>query len=89
MNAYLRDKASIAIRNDNSRRVLCTARNRQFVVMSLKPKKDIGAEVHELDQFSRVEQVQGEAVLDGVVHHTRADAEADIAHFDGKTSEQP
>ena len=24
---------------------------------------------------------------DGVVHHTRADAEADNEHFDGKTSE--
>ena len=24
---------------------------------------------------------------DGVVHHTRADAEADTEHFDGKTSE--
>lgn len=26
---------------------------------------------------------------DGVVHHTRADAEADTEHFDGKTSESP
>jgi hypothetical protein len=24
---------------------------------------------------------------DGVVHHTRADAEADNEHFDGKTTE--
>jgi mannose-6-phosphate isomerase-like protein (cupin superfamily) len=24
---------------------------------------------------------------DGVVHHTRADADADTEHFDGKTSE--
>ena len=24
---------------------------------------------------------------DGVVHHTRADAEADTEHFDGKTTE--
>jgi mannose-6-phosphate isomerase-like protein (cupin superfamily) len=24
---------------------------------------------------------------DGVVHHTRVDAEADTEHFDGKTSE--
>ena len=97
--------------------------------MALKPREEIGAEVHKLDQFFRVEHGSGEAVLDGVrtairagfavvvpagarhniintgteplklytlyappnhrdgvVHHTRADAEADTEHFDGKTS---
>jgi mannose-6-phosphate isomerase-like protein (cupin superfamily) len=34
--------------------------------MSLEPQEDIGAEVHKLDQFFRVEQGHGEAVLDGV-----------------------
>jgi len=34
--------------------------------MSLKPREEIGAEVHKLDQFFRVEQGSGEAVLDGV-----------------------
>jgi mannose-6-phosphate isomerase-like protein (cupin superfamily) len=34
--------------------------------MSLKPKEEIGAEVHKLDQFFRVEEGSGEAVLDGV-----------------------
>lgn len=33
--------------------------------MSLKPKEEIGAEVHKLDQFFRVEAGTGEAVLDG------------------------
>ncbi len=97
--------------------------------MALKPKEEIGAEVHKLDQFFRVEEGSGEAVLDGVrtairagfaivvsagaehnintggvplklytlyappihqdgvVHHTRADAEADTEHFDGRTTE--
>jgi mannose-6-phosphate isomerase-like protein (cupin superfamily) len=98
--------------------------------MALKPGEEIGAEVHKLDQFFRVEEGTGEAVLDGehtairagfavlvpagarhniintgtvpmklytlyapphhrdgVVHHTRADAEADNEHFDGKTTE--
>jgi mannose-6-phosphate isomerase-like protein (cupin superfamily) len=98
--------------------------------MALGPKEEIGAEVHKLDQFFRVEEGSGEAVLDGVrtpihagfavlvpagtnhnivntgsvplklytlyappnhrdgvVHHTRADAEADSEHFDGKTTE--
>jgi len=34
--------------------------------MALKPKEEIGMEVHTLDQFFRVEEGTGEAVLDGV-----------------------
>jgi len=40
--------------------------------MALKPKEEIGAEVHKLDQFSRVEQGTGEAILDGVTMTIRA-----------------
>ena len=130
MKGYVQDIESVATGNDDFRRVLYTARNCQLVVMALKPQEDIGAEVHKLDQFFRVEQGHGEAVLDGVktaikagyavvvpagarhniintgteplklytiysppnhrdgvVHHTRVDAEADTEHFDGKTSE--
>jgi mannose-6-phosphate isomerase-like protein (cupin superfamily) len=131
MKGYVQDIESVATGNDDFRRVLYTARNCQLVVMALKPQEDIGAEVHKLDQFFRVEQGHGEAVLngvktaikagyavvvpagerhniintgteplklytiysppnhrDGVVHHTRADADADTEHFDGKTSDQ-
>jgi mannose-6-phosphate isomerase-like protein (cupin superfamily) len=130
MKGYVQDIESIATGNDNFRRVLYTARNCQLVVMSLKPQEDIGAEVHKLDQFFRVEAGRGEAELDGVrtaiqaghavlvpagtrhniintgseplklytlyappnhrdgvVHPTRADAQADTEHFDGKTTE--
>lgn len=130
MKGYVQDIEGVATRNEEFRRVLYTAKNCQLVVMALKPKEEIGAEVHTLDQFFRVEQGTGEAVLDGVrsiiragfavlvpagarhniintgaeplklytiysppnhrdgvVHHTRADAEADTEHFDGKTSE--
>jgi len=34
--------------------------------MALKPKEDIGVEVYKLDQFFRVKQGTGEAVLNGV-----------------------
>ena len=34
--------------------------------MALKVGEDIGIEVHKLDQFFRVEQGNGEAILDGV-----------------------
>jgi mannose-6-phosphate isomerase-like protein (cupin superfamily) len=127
---FVQDIEGLAIKNDEFRRVLYTAKHCQLVVMSLKPKEEIGAEVHKLDQFFRVEEGSGEAVLngvrtairagfavivpagmnhniintgsvplklytlyappnhrDGVVHHTREDAEADNEHFDGKTTE--
>ena len=127
---YVADIESLARKNDDFRRVLYTAKNCQLVLMALKPTEEIGAEVHQLDQFFRVEEGAGEAVLDGVrteiragfavvvpagathyivntgnlplklytlcappnhrdgvVHHTRADAEADTEHFDGHTTE--
>jgi mannose-6-phosphate isomerase-like protein (cupin superfamily) len=130
MKGYVQDIEAIANGSSDFRRVLYTARACQLVVMALKPQEDIGAEVHKLDQFFRVESGRGEAVLngvrtpiqagyavvvpagarhniintgteplklytlyappnhrDGVVHHTRADAEADTEHYDGKTSE--
>ena len=131
MRGYVQDIESIAVKNEDFRQVLYTARSCQLVVMALKPKEEIGAEVHKLDQFFRVEEGSGDAVLDGVktairagfavvvpagtkhniintgsaplklytiyappnhrdgvVHHTRAEAEADNEHFDGKTTEQ-
>jgi mannose-6-phosphate isomerase-like protein (cupin superfamily) len=130
MKGFVKDIESLAVKNIELRQVLYTAKHCQLVVMSLKSKEEIGAEVHKLDQFFRVEEGTGEAVLDGVrtairagfavivpagakhniintgtvplklytlyappnhrdgvVHHTRADAEADNEHFDGKTTE--
>ncbi len=130
MKGFVQNIEDLATVNEDFRRVLYTAKNCQLVVMSLKPKEQIGAEVHHLDQFFRVEQGIGEAVLDGVrstiragsaivvpagvnhnivntgnaplklytiyappnhrdgvVHHTREEAEADNEHFDGKTTE--
>jgi len=66
MKGYVQDIEGIAIKNDEFRRVLYTAKNCQLVVMALKPKEEIGAEVHKLDQFFRVEEGSGEAVLDDV-----------------------
>jgi mannose-6-phosphate isomerase-like protein (cupin superfamily) len=130
MKGFVQDIEGLAVQNDEFRRVLYTAKHCQLVIMALKPKEEIGAEVHKLDQFFRVEVGTGEAVLggvrttiragfaivvpagtkhniintgnvplklytlyappnhrDGVVHHSRADAEADKEHFDGKTTE--
>jgi mannose-6-phosphate isomerase-like protein (cupin superfamily) len=130
MKGFVQDIESLAVKSDDFRRVLYTAKNCQLVLMSLKAGEEIGAEVHTLDQFFRVEEGTGEAVLDGartairagfavvvpaganhniintggvplklytiyappnhrdgVVHHTREEAEADNEHFDGKTTE--
>jgi mannose-6-phosphate isomerase-like protein (cupin superfamily) len=130
MKGFVKDIESIAVKNEDFRQVLYTAKNCQLVVMALKPKEEIGMEVHKLDQFFRVEEGMGEAILDGVhtaikvgfavlvpagakhnivntgkvplklytlyappnhrdgvVHHTRAEAEKDNEHFEGKTTE--
>ena len=130
MKGFVQDIEDLAVKNVEFRRVIYTAKHCQLVLMALKPHEEIGAEVHTLDQFFRVEEGSGEAVLegvrtairagfavivpagtnhniinsgsvplklytlysppnhrDGVVHHTRADAEADDEHFDGKTTE--
>jgi mannose-6-phosphate isomerase-like protein (cupin superfamily) len=130
MKGFVKDIEGLAVENQEFRRVVYTAKFCQLVLMALKPKEEIGAEVHTLDQFFRVEEGTGEAVLDGVrteiragfavvvpaganhniintgnvplkfytlyappnhrdgvVHHTRADAEADNEHFDGRTTE--
>ena len=130
MKGFVKNIEDIAVENDAFRRVLYTAKNCQLVVMALKPKEEIGMEIHSLDQFFRVEEGTGEAILDGVrtaisagfavlvpaganhniintggvplklytlyappnhldgvVHLTRDEAEADNEHFDGKTTE--
>ena len=131
MNGYVLNLEEATRKNNDFRRVLYTARNSQLVLMSLKPGEEIGEEVHTLDQFIRVDQGKGKAVLDGVehdltdgyavvvpagarhniindssaedmkiytvysppehrdgvIHHTKEEAENDDEEFDGKTTE--
>lgn len=132
MTGFVKDIEQLAVDNRDFRQVLYTAQHCQLVLMSLGPGEEIGAEVHHLDQFFRVEEGSGEARLDdlrtpiragfavivpagvnhnivntgavdlklytlysppnhrdGVIHHTRADAEADTEEYDGITTEQP
>jgi len=54
------------LENGNFRKVLYTGKHSQLVLMSLKPKEEIGAEVHkDNDQFFRFEAGQGKCVIDG------------------------
>jgi len=68
MKGYVINIEKATKENTSFRNVLYTAKNSQLVVMSLRPKEDIGEEVHELDQFIRIEDGVGKAVLDGVEH---------------------
>ena len=54
------------LENGNFRKVLYTGKNSQLVLMSLKPKEEIGMEVHDKnDQFFRFEQGEGKVEIDG------------------------
>lgn len=130
MNGYITNIEKASLENENFRKVLYTDKNSQLVLMSLVAGEDIGEEVHDVDQFLRIEKGMGTAILndishdltdgsvivvpagvkhniintggesmklyslympphhrDGTVHATKAEAEADNEHFDGKTTE--
>ena len=71
MKGYVTNIEQESLANENFRKVLYTDERVQLVVMALKPLEDIGAEVHQLDQFIRVEGGEGKAVLNGVEHAIR------------------
>lgn len=66
MKGYIANIEKLSLENENFRQVLYTAKNSQLVLMSLLPGEEIGEEVHEVDQFLRVERGVGQAVLGGV-----------------------
>jgi len=68
MKGYIENIEKATKENENFRRVLYTAKNSQLVLMTLRPGEEIGEEVHTLDQFIRIEEGEGKAVLDGVEH---------------------
>ncbi|HEX6176453.1 MAG TPA: cupin domain-containing protein, partial [Candidatus Binatia bacterium] len=68
MKGYVTNIEDDTMKNKDFRRVLYTGKNSQLVLMSLRPKEEIGLETHSLDQFIRVEAGRGIAVLDGVEH---------------------
>lgn len=131
MKGFVTNIEKETLGNEDFRRVLYTAENSQLVVMCIAPNDDIGEEVHDVDQFIRIEKGEGQSVLndverdltdgsvivipagvkhnikntsatepmklytlyspphheDGVVHHTKAEAEKDNEHFVGETTD--
>jgi mannose-6-phosphate isomerase-like protein (cupin superfamily) len=68
MKGYVSNIEKETLENNDFRRVLYTGKHSQLVLMSLKPGEEIGEEVHEVDQFLRIEAGSGKAILDGVEH---------------------
>jgi mannose-6-phosphate isomerase-like protein (cupin superfamily) len=68
MKGYIVNIEKETLENTNYRKVLYTSKNSQLVVMNIQPGDEIGSEVHELDQFIRIESGQAKAILDGVEH---------------------
>ena len=69
MKGYVANIEELTEQNSDFRRVLYTGHHVQLVLMALKPGEDIGEEVHAThDQFFRVEQGEGQIVIDGATH---------------------
>ena len=68
MKGFVTNIEKDSLENEYFRKVLFTTPRLQLVVMSLKPNEDIGEEIHQLDQFIRVESGEGKSVLDGEEH---------------------
>lgn len=69
MIGYLINIEEKTLQNENFREVLYTVQHSQLVVMSLLPNEEIGLEVHEIvDQFIRIEEGEGKAILNGEEH---------------------
>ncbi|OHA15924.1 MAG: cupin [Candidatus Tagabacteria bacterium RIFCSPLOWO2_01_FULL_42_9] len=65
MKGYVINIEKETIENVNFRKVLYTAKNSQLVAMNLKPKEEIGMEVHpDNDQFFRFEKGRGKVIID-------------------------
>jgi len=56
------------LENDLFRKIIYTTNLTQLVVMTLKPKQNIGMEVHNGDQFIRIEKGKGVAILNNIVY---------------------
>ena len=67
-NGYVANIEAVSLENKNFRKVLYTDQNSQLVLMSLLPGEEISDEVHDVDQFLRLEKGSGTAVLSDIPH---------------------
>jgi mannose-6-phosphate isomerase-like protein (cupin superfamily) len=72
MKPFIGNIENLTERNAYFRKVLFTGKHMQLVVMSLKPKEEIGVEVHhDVDQFFRVEEGTARFVLGRNTHRVK------------------
>lgn len=63
---YKNNIEKLTLENDNFRKVLYTGSHSQLVLMALRPKEEIGMEIHQdNDQFFRFEKGTGKVIIDG------------------------
>jgi mannose-6-phosphate isomerase-like protein (cupin superfamily) len=93
MKGYIGDIEKETKDNNNFRKVLYTAKNSQLVVMCIQPKDEIGEEVHDLDQFIRIEDGKGKAILNDVEYEIEDDyavvIPAGVKHNVVNTGDEP
>jgi mannose-6-phosphate isomerase-like protein (cupin superfamily) len=66
MKGYFTNIEKGALENKDFRKVLYTSKYSQLVLMNLKPKEEIGMEIHpDNDQFFRIEKGEGKCLIDG------------------------
>ena len=66
MKGFVSNIEKDTLENENFRKVVYTSKHSQLVLMSLKPKEEIGMEAHnENDQFFRIEKGKGKCIIDG------------------------
>ena len=69
MSGYSINIETKTLSNENFRQVLYTTKRSQLVIMTLQAGEEIGMEHHTgHDQFIRVEEGEGIAILDGETH---------------------
>ncbi len=66
MKGYIQNIETLTLENTLFRHVAYTSKHAQLTLMHIQPNEDIGEEVHDVDQFLRIEQGKGVAVLDGI-----------------------
>lgn len=71
MTGYVGNIEEKTLQNEYFREVLYTDPKSQLVVMSLLPNEDIGVEIHDVDQFLRIENGTGKVILNGEEHEIK------------------
>jgi len=82
MKGFCQNIEKETLENNNFRKVLYTGKHSQLVLMSLKPKEEIGMEVHtDYTIYSPAHH------KDQIVRITKEEAMANEENFDGTTTE--